>query len=66
MNFRVDIFPGDGVHKNIYFQTEEAARVYANAAHIVYPDSAIFLLRDMPGFTTTHGAPLYELIDQIS
>lgn len=62
--YKVVYFPDGGACKPVYFATEEAARVYANAAHIVYPDTAVFVLRNMPGFTDTHGAPLYELIDQ--
>lgn len=63
MNFRVDIFPGDGVHKSIYFQTEEAARVYAKAAHSVYPESAIFVLRDDGKIDKDFGKPIFECLD---
>ena len=65
MAFRVDTFPGDGVHKTVYFQKEEAARVDANAARIVYPDSAVFVLREMPGVHSSSGAPIFEIIDQV-
>lgn len=63
MSFIVDAFHGCGVRKTMYFQTEEAARVYAKAAHSVYPESAIFVLRDDGKIEKDFGKPIFECLD---
>ena len=63
MSFIVDAFHGDGVRKTMYFRTEEAARVYANAARSVYPDSAIFVLRDDGKVDKDFGKPIFECLE---